>query len=504
MVTVQERGTVTGLVHLGGSTVTVGGTVGGIFLENGGMVMVGERGMVTGSPVGRPGDYGVRLGNGGTIENRIENRGTIEGKIGIIVDPGMDSTVVNYDTGKIHSTDGMAGVAIQYAEGDHTLTLHSRDLEGEIQGLNDKNDTVDMSRLDADALLNNPIDIENANAITIILPPGATPPPGRSGPRCGIKACAEVDISAFALTDDMLSDLTGSIHGAVVDTETGLRRGDPAGGRVVWATPFGGARDQNGSGIVADATHYFGGGMLGMSWGAKDVRVGGFIGGSVGQLAVGKDQRGLDLDVDVQTLFFGLAASRAFGNVLYDARLLVGSLTQDSTRRLVMDTADGKYSSVFFSPEVGVATTMNVTDTLAARPRLRVRYAGLFTEGFRERGQMRQGWDVQFAERTLHVVEARAEVGIPFALATGGRITPRVGVEGRWLLSGSEIGLGMAGGEMVSRDVGGDDGVITGTAGFGMTLPVAEATTLVGNFDGALTTEEAWRATGYLGLTYSF
>ena len=504
VVTVQERGTVTGLVHLGGSTVTVGGTVGGIFLENGGMVMVGERGMVTGSPVGRPGVYGVRLGNGGTIENRIENRGTIEGKIGIIVDPGMDSTVVNYDTGKIHSTDGMAGAAIRYGEGDHTLTLHSRDLEGEIQGLNDKNDTVDMSRLDADALLNNPIDIENANAITIILPPGSTPPPGRSGPQCGIKACADVDISAFALTDDMLSDLTGGIHGAVVDTETGLRRGDPAGGRVVWATPFGGARDQNGSGIVADATHYFGGGMLGMSWGAKDVRVGGFIGGSVGQLAVGKDQRGLDLDVDVQTLFFGLAASRAFGNVLYDARLLVGSLTQDSTRRLVMDTADGKYSSVFFSPEVGVATTMNVTDTLAARPRLRVRYAGLFTEGFRERGQMRQGWDVQFAERTLHVVEARAEVGIPFALATGGRITPRVGVEGRWLLSGSEIGLGMAGGEMVSRDVGGDDGVITGTAGFGMTLPVAEATTLVGNFDGALTTEEAWRATGYLGLTYSF
>ena len=208
---------------------------------------------------------------------------------------------------------------------------------------------------------------------------------------------------------------------------------------------------------------------------------------------------------DMQTLFVGLVASRALGPVLYDARLLVGSLTQDSTRRLVMDTAKGKYSSVFFSPEVGVATTLTLTDTLEARPRLRVRYAGLFTEGFRERGQWTNTvWDMRFAERTLHVVEARAEVGIPFALANGGRINPRVGVEGRYLLSGSEIKGTDGNGKPFSYDVGGDDGVITGTAGFGMTLPVAEATTLVGNFDGALTTEHAWRATGYLGLTYSF
>ena len=53
-------------------------------------------------------------------------------------------------------------------------------------------------------------------------------------------------------------------------------------------------------------------------------------------------------------------------------------------------------------------------------------------------------------------------------------------------------------------DAGGDDAVFTGTVGVGVSVPVAEATTLVGSFDGALTTEEAWRALGYLGLTYSF
>ena len=193
-------------------------------------------------------------------------------------------------------------------------------------------------------------------------------------------------------------------------------------------------------------------------------------------------------------------------DVLYDARLLVGSLTHDSTRSGIPGgvTAGENYSSVFFSPEVGVAATLHVTDTLEARPRLRVRYAGLFTEGFRERGPQ---WDMEFAERTLHVVEARAEVGIPFALADGGRITPRVGVEGRYLLAGSEIGVVNDSGGMVSLvnlDVGGDDGGITGTVGLGMAVPVAEAMTLVGSFDGALTTEDAWRALGYLGLTWSF
>ena len=51
---------------------------------------------------------------------------------------------------------------------------------------------------------------------------------------------------------------------------------------------------------------------------------------------------------------------------------------------------------------------------------------------------------------------------------------------------------------------GGDTGVGTGTAGFGVALPIEEALELAGNFDGALTTEHAWRATTYLGLTYSF
>ena len=497
VVTVPDGGTVTGTVHLDGSTVTVHGTVGrSIILAKSGTVTVGPGGTVGNGEA--PGDYGVQIVGMG----EIVTHGTIVGKNGISVGPGSTVTA----GGMVRSTDGaVAGEAFRFRGGKDALDsltfLRGARWVGGIYGLSGA-DPIDPRKLDeADRMANvfaffdeegKELDPDSLNIL------------GRERDMvCTRKVCGKPDTTTFALTDDMLSDLTGSIHGAVMDTETVLRRGDPAAGRVVWAAPFGGARDQNGRGDVANATHYFGGGMLGMSWGAKDVRVGGFIGGSVGQLAGGKYQGNQTTDVDVQTLFFGLAASRALGPVLYDARLLVGSLTHDSTRSIPgVDTAEGNYSSVFFSPEVGVATTLTLTDTLEARPRLRVRYAGLFTEGFQESGPM-TGWDMQFAERTLHVVEARAEVGIPFALADGGWINPRVGVEGRYLLSGSEIGV-MDSGKMVSYDAGGDDGVITGTAGFGMTLPVAEATTLVGNFDGALTTEEAWRATGYLGLTWSF
>ena len=518
---VTVPGTVTGTVHLDGSTVTVDGTVGrSIIIENSGTntgtVTVGPGGTVGNNEA--PGDYGIRVDGKATIVNH----GTVQGKTGISFGPGSEVTT----SGTIRSTDGAAGNAFESVggrDGSDKVTLQrGARWVGRFFDLSGKQDTVDASNLDeADLLANvfaffdeDPNDNENPkevdpcslNILGLSLScqedepsPGKTPRSSRTFCRGGI--CGTPDTTTFALTDDMLSDLTGSIHGAVVDTETVLRRGDPAAGRVVWAAPFGGARDQNGRGDVANATHYFGGGMIGMSWGAKDVRVGGFIGGSVGQLAGGKYQGNQTVDVDMQTLFFGLAASRALGPVLYDARLLVGSLTHDSTRTIPgVVTADKTYSSVFFSPEVGVAATLHLTDTLEARPRLRVRYAGLVTEGFRERGPM---WDMEFAERTLHLVEARAEVGIPFALANGGRITPRVGVEGRYLLAGSEIGV-VDSGKMVSYDAGGDAGVITGTVGLGMAVPVAEAMTLVGSFDGALTTEDAWRALGYLGLTWLF
>ena len=488
-VRVMEGGTVTGTVHLAGSTVTVGGTVGRVTLENTGMVTVAPTGRVTGVP----GGHGVKVGAGSTVTNH----GTIAGKIGI--QAGAGSMVVN--SGTVRSTDGIDGIAFDFLAGSRpdTLTLKRGQVHvGKIRGLT-ADDTVDLLDLDANESPMFTFVDENGRPLTR----GNCPEVRLSSETFTQAAdCSLIprfnneDTTAFALTDDMLSDLTGSIHAAVVGTgrPAQSREGTPARGHV-WATPFGGVRNQDGTDTLAAGTHSFGGGLLGAGWGGPALHVGGFLGGSTGRLDVAHRQ-----DVDMRTIFGGVYAQQARGDVRLDARLLVGHMKHDSTRRVSRGTANAEYTSTFFSPEVGVATRLPVTATLHATPRLQVRYAGLFTEGFRERGTGVH-WDLQFAERTVQILEVRGAVGVPIPLAGGGRLEPRVGLEGRWLLAGEPV---EAADGAVRLAAGGDTSVGTGTAGFRMTLPVAEATTLVGNFDGALTTEHAWRATGYLGLTYSF
>ena len=483
-VDVSVGGAVTGTVHLAaGSTATVGGTVERITLGNEGIVTVAPTGQVTGVSAG---SHGVRVGRGSTVENR----GTIAGTIGI--QAGGTSKVIN--SGTVRSTDGPDGVAIAFTEaGSNTLMLQQGTMiSGKIRGLG-RDDTLDLSGVPADAVgLLTFADGTDLEAITIRRPGGIGRVINAGGALVGL------DTTAFALTDDVLSDLTGNIHAAVIDTSlpAHAHEGNPTRRRV-WATPFGGAREQNGDNWLADGTHYFGGGLLGADWGT-DTRIGAFVGGSVGQL----DVTGNRHTIDMQTVFGGVYARQELGDVLLDARMLIGSMDHDSARRIGSSTAEVEYTGFLLSPEVGVAMRIPVASRLHATPRLRVRYTKLATEGFRERVPD-TNWDLRFAERDVQMLEARGEVGLPVELEAGGRIEPRVGIEGRWLLEGEMIEAASPGGGF-RVSAGGETGVATGTVGLGLTLPVAESTYLMGNFEGAYTTERAWRATGYFGLTYSF
>ncbi len=493
-VAVPVGGTVTGTVRLAGSTVTVGGTVGRITLDDGGTVMVTPTGQVTGNPAG---SHGIRVGPGGTIKNH----GTIAGKIPIQAGGGSEVEVDNFGT--IRSTDGHDGFFIRSDPGKNTLRLRigpgSVIVGRKIQGFSDPEDTREFSGLMPDDIEYFEFLDDNGRLDFPEQLLSQVPAVGRW--ICGPGSCVDFDSTAFALTDDMLSDLTGSIHAAVIGNglQASTDDGDPARPRV-WAAPFGGAREQNGADRLQDGTHYFGGGMLGAGWGTA-TRVGLFVGGSVGQLDVRRT--GNRRTINMQTVFGGVYARQDLGDVRLDARVLVGKMDHDSTRRVVPFPADVEYTSIFLSPEVGVATRIQLMSRLHATPRVRVRYAGLFTEGFRERSAG-GSYDVRFAKRDVHVLEARGEVGIPIALPEGGRIEPRVGFEGRWLAAADTLEVAVTGGPSRVVGVGGDTSVGTGTVGVGMTLPVADSTSLVGNFDGALTTEHAWRAMGYLGLTYSF
>ena len=519
---------VTGTVHDPIGPLTVSGSIGRLLYTAGGAVTVASGGRLTGDEGeairSESGDLSVTVAKGASITAgtgiyvanagsgvRVVNRGTIKGgEFGIRVlasrsSHQVESSIVrNY--GVVESK-----VAIEVPAGNTVEHLGGR-IYGQDRAIlfrgpggNSKLVVKGDAILDGDIEISGIVDFQGACAnnlnydfvksnISQFIEPKPNTHDDCDGP---------INHSAFALTDDMLSDLTGSIHGAVAETE--MRPGAVAAGQVVWATPFGGARDQNGANGVMDATHTFGGGLVGTSWGAQDVRVGGFIGGSVGQIDTQSNVSVQEQNMDVQTIFGGLYASRARGNVLYNARMLFGQMTHDFTRRVPsMENVEVEYSSFFLSPEVGMAGRLYLTSKRYVLPRVRLRYAGLFTEGFRERAM---NWDVQFEKRTMQLVEGRAEVGVPFTLDNGGQINPRVGVEGRWLLSGSKIkarSFDRNRDRVFSREAGGDDTVVTGTVGFGMSVPVADSMALVGSFDGAVTTEEAWRALGYLGLTYSF
>ena len=479
VVDVHRGGTVTGTIHLDGSTVTVGGTVGRVTLGNNGMVMVSQTGRVTGVPNG---GHGVRVGDGSTVTND----GIIEGETGIRA--GAGSTVEIGDTGRVRGTK----TAIQFDGPGNTLTLPPENIVGDIKMY--KGDIVNVSLPPYDFLLR--VTDQNGEPVKVR---GAT----RAGCRPEEATTLCLNSTAFALTDEVLSDLTGNIHAAVIGNGLSAHAsgGDPAKGGV-WAAPFGGAREQNGVGGLTDGTHYFGGGMLGAGWGTV-MRIGVFAGGSTGQLDVDNVQT-----IDMQTVFGGVYAQRALGDLLLDARFLMGSMNHDSTRRMGPNSAAVEYTSIFLSPEIGIATNVQLMSRLQATPRLRVRYAGLFTEGFRERGRDMLGqdtnWDLRYAKRDVQILEARGQVGIPIALENGGRIEPRVGLEGRYLLAGDTFDAAVPTDGAFTRNADGDRGVATGSLGLGMSLPVADATSLVGNFDGAFTTDDAWRATGYVGLVYSF
>jgi len=488
-------------------TTTTGGTGAGVRSDGLGAVMVAGMGspvptthelrhfQVTNHGIITGREVGVRLEPGGSVVNR----GRITGKIGI--QAGGGSTVEN--SGAIISTDGVDGTSIHFDPGNNVLRLlPGTNIVGDrVQGVCGEGDTLDFSGVSPAAL-----------GSLICINDDGTPgdeftmfrPQGKGRFICIGEICNPMDTTAFALADDMLSDLTGSIHAAVIGNglQAHAGEGDPARTRV-WAAPFGGAREQNGPGWLEDGTHYFGGGMLGAGWGTT-THVGLFVGGSVGSLDV-RRMTGDRRTIDMQTVFGGVYARQDLGDVRLDARLLMGRMDHDSTRRGGRQgSANVEYTSIFLSPEVGVATRIPLMSRLHATPRLRVRYAGLFTEGFRERSRGLSRYDVQFAKRDVHVLEARGEVGIPIALPEGGRIEPRVGIEGRWLAAGDTIDVMFLNGGSRVVDVGGDTSVATGTVGVGLTLPVVDSTSLVGNFDGAYTTEEAWRATGYLGLVYSF
>src|SRR5690606_32202073 len=142
---------------------------------------------------------------------------------------------------------------------------------------------------------------------------------------------------------------------------------------------------------VAGSEHVFGGVMMGIdTTTGEGTRIGVFVGGAQGEADVDHDSQ----EIDTETVFAGLYASHHAGAVRIDAAVTVGLADYDSERLVAnnqvpggLETARADYDGVFVSPELTVSTAMAMGAT-TVRPSLRVRYAGLWLDGYDESGSV--------------------------------------------------------------------------------------------------------------------
>ncbi len=335
-----------------------------------------------------------------------------------------------------------------------------------------------------------------------------------------------IDPTAFALADNILFDTTSAISAAVTG-QAAAWRATRSGGRIIspaadvirsdghsiseggwftrlWADLFGGVRDEEGDGALGDARHDFGGVVAGAETGTAAMRVGFFIGGSVGKA----DIEGGSQDIDITTVFGGPYFSAEGDGVAVDGMVTFGLSDYDSTRSVNdnliaggVDSAKADYNGFFVAPEITVSSSLGMV-----RPSLTLRYAGLFLESYSEESSIlaAQGAGLNVDDRDIHQISARAQLGLPLTMDEGRLSTElRVGAEGRAQLGKARV-RGSVLGQGFTFDAGGDDEVLTGFGGFAVAYAVSSRFTLNGNVEGAYGTDEAVTGRAHLGAKLEF
>ncbi len=336
---------------------------------------------------------------------------------------------------------------------------------------------------------------------------------------------AVLDTAGFSSAHAVVADLTGNIAGAVED-RLAVARGEgfrgvfgvtgdlpfdadalpEKMGPVFWATALGGYRSQDGSDDEAGFRNSLGGVMFGLEGEVSDHwRGGGFIGGAGGSARVD----GSIHDIDHSSFFGGGYLGYASLLNFADLSLSVGSMRQNSDRRIAnntvlggIETAHAKFDGVYVSPSVAVGTRMEVGGTVVV-PSLRLRYAGLFLDGYEERGAEDA---LRVDSRNVHVFEARGQVAVPltpWATESGVLATRlRAGIDGiaqsRGRVSATLLG------EDIVFTPGGDRGAIRGFAGADFTFVNAPGMQINGTVEAGYGSDQAFIAVARAGLSIAF
>jgi uncharacterized protein with beta-barrel porin domain len=330
--------------------------------------------------------------------------------------------------------------------------------------------------------------------------------------------------TSFSVQDEIANDLTRAVSGAVEGRLSAARLSGgglsvamggvtiaaaadapDSGAGGLWLSTLGAWRDQAEDGGAPAFTSSLAGLVAGV-----DAEVGGgtragvFAGYAAGDLDAANNALDLGSDSAFGGFYLGHDGERSFLNL----SLAAGSSSFDSARRVAnnrvaggIERAKADYDGLFVSPSLTLGTALAAgSGTLT--PSLRLRYTGLFLDGYSETGSA-AALDVE--DRTITILDARAELAYAFAAieTAGGDLfqSIRLGVDGS-LASSSDVSaeLGIA---ALGIDVA-EDELARGYLGYGALYALSEGVSLTLSAEAGYDTTQSLTLQGKAGLGLTF
>ncbi|MBX3582867.1 MAG: autotransporter domain-containing protein [Rhizobiaceae bacterium] len=311
---------------------------------------------------------------------------------------------------------------------------------------------------------------------------------------------AVIDPTGFSAQDEMLTDLTRAIAGAVdgrlnaarfgyvpmassvtayaeADTQPtafGYATGTSTASSTAssteggfWAAGIGSWRNQDADGPNVGFDTALGGLLVGYDTHVSgSTRVGGFLGASASRFENDANSQEIDADSYYGGLYAGFTGESYFLDVS-----VTGGVSHQSSDRTVannlepggIEHAKAKYDGVFISPSATIGTTFAMANGNGFVPSLRARYAGLFLDSYEESGSAA---NLSVEDRDVNIFDFRAQLAYALAslpLGNGNlHTTFRVGADATFA-DNDNVDAALLG-TALNFDVSGDD-TLRGFAG---------------------------------------
>ena len=475
-----------------GNTITNAATAQG---EDSGLYASGPDNTIINTGMAKGGDYGI-ISEG--ANSTVTNTGTAEGgDYGIFTDDS--GTTIN--SGRI--VGGIGAVAL-FGSGHTLKLLQGSIVEGNLELGKDNNTLVIGRGLDTALAFTGTPTIETDGVPFVVID----------------STVYAVNVTGFSVQDEMANDLTRAVTGAV---EGRLAAARLTGGGLsmamngmtiaaaadvsvapqngVWLSGLSAYRDQEENGDVVSFESGLAGVVAGFDGMVTDTSRAGLFGGfSAASLDAEDDPlQGLDSD----SWFGGVYLGHAWGQAFLDLTLTAGWSEFDSSRRVAnnmvvggIEHAEADYGGFLLSPSVRFGTDMEMGSGIFT-PSLRLRYAGLFLEGYEESGSAAA---LEVDARNISIFDVRGELAYGFALGDL-QNTLRVGIDGT--LSNADDAEATLAGQALDIDVA-EDNLARGFIGYDADYALSDSASLTLSTEAGYDTAEALTLEARAGFSWTF